>query len=170
MYLLQGKLLKSAQLEIWRKRLLEEIRLKKRSVSKLSREANLIILETKPLTPKRWLFQNRLENTERNLLKDFLFDDESLWMLESAQRDNLCRILEVWIRIHDREIPFRIDPGRIFPVNHAYNKALDEILVAEGYAEVMERNGEKRLYSTKKLERLGKIKTCIKIYDIQEDY
>jgi len=44
MYRLEGKLLKSAQLEIWRKRLLEEIRLKKRSVSKLSREANLIIL------------------------------------------------------------------------------------------------------------------------------
>ena len=170
MYLLHGHALKAAMLEIWRRRLRDEINSKRRSVTKLSKETNLILLEHDSTPPKKWLFQNRSEYKERNLLKEFLFDDESLWMPESAQRDNLCRVLEVWESIGGREIPYRIEPSRLFPVNTIYNRMLDRALLAEGLAVLKIRNGSQMLFSTPKLEKLKKFKYAVKIYDIVKEY
>ena len=82
---------------IWSSRLHELIKTKRKSISKLSRECNLIKLVGDPESlrqRRKYAFLPRGKKMEVDLLKKFIFKNDNLMLLESGSREFLLRILE----------------------------------------------------------------------------
>lgn len=165
---------RALKLSLWTTNLSEAIKNSTKNISQLSEEGNFVRFHIDKYTVEpKYAFQKKTKYKGKNTLKRFL-NESYLNILDTGQRENLCRMLEIWEFSQGRdkdgngkgyEMSGRADSEYLFPTKNVVyfcikNGWIREVIKKDIYGAKL-----KMLFLTEAGSSLPKVKTALKLKD-----